>query len=560
MIIKSIRVRTRSGIGRLVRHLRNGADNDAVEFLQGTARDIQDMQADACVHSSTYSVRHWIIAPQEVTTREQFRKTMVFLATQFGFDPNHAVIIEHTKKRATASATDRHWHVLVCEIDAVTGKTLRSSFDRILHELTARWSEYSFGHSFIPGKHTAAVIRGLRNRGMASIADRLTAELGTSVELPAEAFSHAQHQQAKREGFDLVSVKLTIQKLVAEAANAAEFEAGIRQHGLEIRAGDKKNTWVVASPDGSVLGALHRLAAERKSAINVLMEKVNEQRHPNRTGHSEGHQSYPPPPGSGRGGERNRTSDLASGKNAGSHRADPSADRADAPTPEQRQAKPHTQSTRLALTIEQGLLVQRLHAKACELAKPNLSRVSDELSRLEVSARADLAFMLPKRRYTPEVIAAKADTERARAAVDSAFDRQWQLAESIRNAPKVSWWTYLIGLAGVRSRRIEELQRQLASADDHLWQCRTYAGQCEAQQVKAERLAEQQHRTAAGAAAARHQAANDTLLRVARARAFLVSFPETAEAGLDYVLRRSTAGFDDDAIRSMPAFVPRPSR
>lgn len=560
MIIKSIRVRTRSGIGRLVRHLQNGADNEAVEFLQGTARDIQDMQADARVHRSTYSVRHWIIAPQEVTTREQFRQTMAFLAAEFGFDPNRAVIIEHTKKRATASATDRHWHVLVCEIDAVTGKTLRSSFDRILHELTARWSEYSFGHSFIPGKHTAAVIRGLRDRGMTCVADRLAAALGTSVELTAEAFSHAQHQEAKRAGFDLASVKLTIQKLVAEAATAAEFETGIRQHGLEIRAGDKRNTWVVVSPDGSVLGALHRLAAERKSAINILMEKVNEQRDTNRTGNSKGHQSYPPPPGRGRGGERTRTSDLASGKNAGSHRTDPSSDRADTPTPEQQQAKPNNQFTRIALTTEQGLQVQRLHSKACELVKPNVLRVSDELNRLEVSARADLASMLPKRRYTPEVIAAKADAERARADVDSAFDRRWQLAESIRNAPKVSWWTYLIGLAGVRSRRIEELQRQLASADDHLWQCRTYAGQCEALQVNAERRADQQHRMAAGAVAARHEAAEATLGRVARARVFLASFPEAAESGLDHVFRRSTPASEDEAISPTPALVPRRTR
>lgn len=560
MIIKSIRVRTRSGIGRLVRHLRNGADNEAVEFLQGTARDIQDMQADARVHRSTYSVRHWIIAPQEVTTREQFRQTMAFLATEFGFDANRAVIVEHTKKRAAASATDRHWHVLVCEIDAVTGKALRSSFDRILHELTARWSEYSFGHSFIPGKHTAAVIRGLRDRGMACVADRLVAALGTSFELPAEAFSHAQHQQAKRGGFDLASVKLTIRKLVAEAANAAEFETGIRQHGLEIRAGDKKNTWVVVSPDGSVLGALHRLAGERKSAINILMEKVIENGDTNRSGHTKGHQSYPPPPGSGRGGERARASDLASGKNAGSHRTDPSSDRADAPTPEQQQEKPNKHFTRLALTTEQGLQVLRLYAKASELAKSHLLRVSDELNRLEVSARADLASVLPKRRYTPEVIAAKADAERARADVDSAFDRRWQLAERIRDAPKVYWWTYLIGLAGVRSRRIQELERQLVSADEHLWQCRSYAGQCEALQVSAERRADQQHRMAAAVIAARRAVAEETLQRVARAREFLASFPEAAEAGLDHVLRRSTPASEERAISSTPALVLRRTR
>lgn len=85
MIIKAIRFRTTSSVKRLINHLRNGDDNDVVEFLNGTATDVADMHQDALTKRSTYSIRHWIIAPHEATSRTQMREVLGMIAGEFGF-------------------------------------------------------------------------------------------------------------------------------------------------------------------------------------------------------------------------------------------------------------------------------------------------------------------------------------------------------------------------------------------------------------------------------------------------------------------------------------------
>ncbi|MBY5368623.1 hypothetical protein HFO91_18445 [Rhizobium leguminosarum] len=57
-------------------HLQNGGDNDAVLFVSGTALDIRDMHRDAVTVGSKYAVRHWIVAPHEVTSREQMAEAL----------------------------------------------------------------------------------------------------------------------------------------------------------------------------------------------------------------------------------------------------------------------------------------------------------------------------------------------------------------------------------------------------------------------------------------------------------------------------------------------------
>jgi len=198
MIIKAIRFRTRSSVSRLINHLKNGIDNDAVAFLSGTAADITDMHSDALAKRSTYSIRHWIISPHEATSRTQMREVLGMIAGEFGFDPERAVIIEHQKPRTTSDAHFTHWHVLVGEIDPASGKVLRCSFDRIIHELVARWSEFKFGHRFVQGVHTKSVIAGLRKRGASEAAKVIQRELGGAEPPSREAFTNAQHQARKR--------------------------------------------------------------------------------------------------------------------------------------------------------------------------------------------------------------------------------------------------------------------------------------------------------------------------------------------------------------------------
>lgn len=276
MIIKGIRLRTASGITRTVQHIQNGAENESVVFLRGSSTDIRDMHHDAVANDSRYSVRHWIVAPHEETTRSQMKQVLGLLAQEFAFDPHRATVVEHRKRRATTDATDVHWHVLVGEVDPASGRILRNSFDRIKHELIARISEFTFGHRFVLGKHTKTVLKGLRARKLDSIAEILEATLKHSSAPAAEAFSHSQHQEMKRHGVDLPAIRRFIKNAFQDPTSEIDLRQKLSLIGLELRAGDKLGTWIVVrTEDDLLVGALHRLAGKRRSEVNILMAQAD---------------------------------------------------------------------------------------------------------------------------------------------------------------------------------------------------------------------------------------------------------------------------------------------
>ena len=157
MIIKSVRVSSAASQIRFRNHLFRGAENDAVTLVRGNEADISDLFADARRHGSKFAVRHWIVAPSEMTTRQQACRVVDLLAKEFGFDAKAAIIIEHTKQRAAPDAFNQHWHVSVGERNAATERVLSSSHDHLRHEFIARCAEIEFAHTILPGPHTRSV-------------------------------------------------------------------------------------------------------------------------------------------------------------------------------------------------------------------------------------------------------------------------------------------------------------------------------------------------------------------------------------------------------------------
>lgn len=273
MIIKSVRVETSQGIRRLVRHLYEGTENEAIVSIQGTPGDIADMHDDARNAGRMYAVRHWIIAPAEATTEMQFRWVLCELAKEFGFEKERAVVIEHAKPRAMPDAFDRHWHVAVGEIDPISGRVLSSSFDFMRHEKIARKSELAFRQELVPGAHTKAVVREFHATGCNEEANALSKLVVAGPEKPREAFTHAQHQEAKRLGIDLPALRVIVREAWANSNDADSFRRAIAEAGLAVEAGDESDTWIVVSADGEFVGALTRLTRARKAAVLTRMGK-----------------------------------------------------------------------------------------------------------------------------------------------------------------------------------------------------------------------------------------------------------------------------------------------
>jgi hypothetical protein len=273
VIIKSDRVTTAASKSRLADHLFRGQENAAIAVLRGSERELFDLFRDARLHGSAYCVRHWIVAPLQPVSRDQLFAIVNLLADEFKFDAARAIVVEHTKQRATPDAFDRHWHICLGEVDPVTGKVMSSSHDHPRHEYIARLSEAVLGHPFQRGAHHRSVLARLRREDKGAIADSLAATFPTDDDQasPREAFTRDSHQMLKRNGVDLPAIRASVKAAWDTATDAESLRAALTAEGLVLSMGQKAGEWIVEC-EGRLIGSLRRLCGARKSEITQKME------------------------------------------------------------------------------------------------------------------------------------------------------------------------------------------------------------------------------------------------------------------------------------------------
>lgn len=485
MIVKGIRLRSSSNIGRTIRHLQNGDDNDAIAFICGTPADIQDMHRDAVAAGSKYSARHWIVAPHESTTRPQMAEIVENLGKEFAFDPARAVVVEHRKRRATTDAADVHWHVLVGEVDPATSRILATSYDWVRHELIARIAEFSFGHAFVPGKHSETVIKGLRRRNLHCVAERLEQFLESSAAPPPEAFTHARHQKVKRLGFDLPALKQVIKRAVNNARSREDIANDLAAAGLVVKAGDNPGTWIVVHvDDGALIGAMHRLAGLRKSAINILMERVA--------------------------------------------------------LPELKEKK----ITDGAVSPHQNLPYQGRQPARAEpnLAVPTVGeRIAERLAVMEQSALRELARAIPNFEPTAAMRLAKGASRHATDDLSRVIIRRSELQRQIANVPPIGWWSRFTGSAKRRQRELGELEASLEEVEAEVRRKEMAIAICHRKEVREEKAAQEIHAATAIEIAQQQQNARTVLAVLGHAKIVLEEKPDAVMRGLDFVLSMAKA-------------------
>jgi hypothetical protein len=486
MIIKGIRLRSASGISRTIRHLENGNENDAVDYVAGTAADIRDMHRDAVSIGSRYAVRHWIIAPHESTTRQQAMKMVGAIAQEFAFDPARAVVVEHRKRRSTNDAVDVHWHVLVGEVDPTTGRILATSYDRIRHELIARMAEFAFGHAFVPGKHTDAVIKGLRKRGLHCVADRVEkfiASFPAIPTIPAEAFTHARHQETKRLGIDLPALKQTIKQSVDHAHCQEDIVSALTAVGLEVKAGDKPGIWIVVNAEsGVLLGALHRLAGVQKSAINDLM--------------------------------------LTNAPRESRERQDA----VDASSP----------SENLPLADQQP-------AASGSDAIGSKMRISERLTDLENTALKELELPIPNFQPTAAMQTAREVASIAADDLSQAVMRRTELDIQLAKIPRVRWWSHLTGAAERQRKKTAELELSLEDIGAEISRKEMAVTISRRKEIQEEKAAKESHAATVFDLAQRQKHARGLLAVLEHAKVILEKRPEASAKGLDFILAAANA-------------------
>jgi len=545
MIIKAIRFRTRSSVNRLISHLKNGTDNDAVAFLTGTAAGIADMHSDALAKGSTYSIRHWIVSPHEATTREQMCEVVTMLAEEFDFDATRAVIVEHAKPRAAVDAHNVHWHVLVGEVDPVTRKALRCSFDRIIHELVARWSEYKFGHRFVQGMHTASVIAGLRNRGAEDVATSIEGQL-VQVEPPSrEAFTHAQHQAKKRVGVNLPAVRQAVKQAMATATERAELEVSLAASSLLIVAGEKRDTWIVTGLDGVFIGSLARLSGGKKAKIDRIMGGVADEptndKSDNRTSNSSRSADHSPLAAAAKrpANTRPRGSHSDTGQNPGSAGKRVEPDRAlesETGLPQAVALSPIGWFAGLERSRDRLSL---LLGKANMLAMSSDERIAANLWEMEEQARFHFNRTVPVFAYSEKTTRLRTEVAAREKSVAEKWNTLFVAEQRLGKARRPRWWHYLLGIAFVLERQQRQLGSAVQQASNELKNCSSDLEAVKSKMVRQEFHDKEQHTALVQEIAKRKEAAGPVLEQVAAANDIIRQHPPMTFCGLDFILAQA---------------------
>lgn len=272
MIIKATRITTTSSAGAVADYVLRNEKNQEVRLLQGSEAEIHAAMRDAADYGAKYGLRHFQISPEAEMTADDARQILADLGTEFGFDPRTATLVEHQNPRAGGAGFDRHWHALAPEVDALTGKVLDAHWMRPRHEKIARMAEERLGHDFVPGRWNASVARALEAEGHHDLAARV----GVLAELPRpeSAFSADGHQRGARRGHDLPADRLAVRTAWARSDGAQAFAAALAEQGITVRPGDKAGTFI-AERDGHLIGAVHRLAGERKAVVSERLQGVD---------------------------------------------------------------------------------------------------------------------------------------------------------------------------------------------------------------------------------------------------------------------------------------------
>jgi hypothetical protein len=582
VIIKTKRVRTRGGgLKRLLDHLLTGDENEEIKILRGTVADLTDAVADARKIGSEYALRHFIVAPSRELTDKQFLLSAGLLGSEYKFNPADTFIVRHQKAHVDPALFDGHVHILVREVDptaVATGarkKILSSSNSYARNEKLSRIMEFEWGHPYTRPAHLIAVLAALRREGRDDIAAALEHAFPDETTRPREAFSSADQQRLKREGYDLPALRLIVSEAWTTKTNRSDFTARLADHSLTVRQGDKPETYVVETADGVFIGALHRLVRLRKEAVVKRMEEldarqdqaydcgsnlsqysVNPEAAPTDNGRrgtrpepdrGERSRNAPEGPPSGVGGDP--TTAGWAGENH--HASDPAEHREGRERHVERVGA--GEKLRFGLTLDQHRpKLHELLALANSMARPPNERLAIELGAVEEKARHATAMAnmpIPEPKF---LLDARTEAREAARKVDDLQQRVDQIASSISAlSNSTSWWRRAIDwVTGARLHR----QSQIAGLRATQKKAELAVKQAEQIQLRMDRnvvAAEAQHREAARAHFEKwNQEAAYTEQRLATIKAaeqFWQSMPGASYLGFDavYAVGRRIAAFQN---------------
>ncbi|WP_170486576.1 MULTISPECIES: hypothetical protein [unclassified Ruegeria] len=163
MIIKSTRIPT-AHTSRIATYLAKPAGNEISTWIRGCPEDLLLLGEISKIAGKQYSVRHFVISPNEQMSQQDFVSVFAEICFEYGVSNtsgNRASIVQHEKPRKSGIGNETHWHVAFPELDVETGRILSSRFTKLRNEKLARLCELTLGHRVVPGRFNKQVYRAL---------------------------------------------------------------------------------------------------------------------------------------------------------------------------------------------------------------------------------------------------------------------------------------------------------------------------------------------------------------------------------------------------------------
>lgn len=271
MIIKSTRIKTKSGTKSIKNHLLNKPeDNEKIRILKGNESDFETFHDFADEDKTMYSLRHFSINPGQSWTTEQMAETVDKIRVEYGAKDRPFFAVRHDKKLADGTS-NTHIHMIIPE--RWIGKTLDNKFAYQRNEKISRMCEYDFRHELTTGKHNKAVGHALENNDKYKELSEIILKEHATKPRPKSAYSSNDLQISKRQGIDLPKLKLEIKDIHSRSDNYKSFKSGLEDNGYQIKKGEK--AYIIETKDGTFLGSANRLLKMKKSDFEQFMKGNN---------------------------------------------------------------------------------------------------------------------------------------------------------------------------------------------------------------------------------------------------------------------------------------------
>lgn len=231
MIIKTGTIKAGDG-PRICSYVTRQGDNEHVHVLKDSSDQLLVADDFAQLKNRKNGLLHVIISPNQELTPAEWEKTLNAIRAEFGFnpdDPNSFVI--HESRRADGTI-QKHGHFVGPAADSATGKTYKMYKSKCRDEVVSRFLELEFGHKLVSGAHNNFVAQRFEEMGREDYAARIEKLADASW----SAFNSNEHQQAKRQNFDLPVFRQQL-KVLSERAPDQQPRALaelIHDQGLEL--------------------------------------------------------------------------------------------------------------------------------------------------------------------------------------------------------------------------------------------------------------------------------------------------------------------------------------